>query len=246
MILLGFFSVLIGILIGATAVGGVILIPLINYLGGLPIHNAMATGLFTFFFTGVTATVIFQRYGSMDWKVALPVSLGCLITAYIGARVNAFTGAAALYAILGLIVTVSSLYSLIPPRRSDFLGRFGPRGQSVTLFILGLAAGFLCGLTGLGGGPIALPLMLMVGCNPLSTIATGQVLQFVISISGSVSNIANGFVDFGMAWWVALLEVSGIFFGVRIAHKLPIPTLKKLVAGLSLAVGLYMLIRGFI
>ncbi len=51
-------------------------------------------------------------------------------------------------------------------------------------------------------------------------------------------------MDFGIAWWIALLEVSGIFIGARIAHKLPIPTLKKSVAGLSLAVGVYMLIKG--
>lgn len=246
LVLLGFLSVLIGVLIGATAVGGVILIPLINYLGGIPIHNAMATGLFTFFFTGLTATIIFQRYGSMNWAVTLPVSLGSLITAYIGARVNALTGASALYIILGLIVTASSLYSLLPLRRSNLLDKLEPRRQALVLFVLGLAAGFLCGLTGVGGGPIALPLMLMVGCNPLATIGTGQVLQVVISVSGSASNIANGFVDFSMAWWIALLEVLGIFLGVRVAHKLPIPTLKKAVAGLSLAVGIYMLIRGFV
>ncbi len=59
----------VGTLIGAVGIGGILLIPALSAFAGLPIHAAMATALFTFGFTGVTGTVMFQRRGSIDWNV---------------------------------------------------------------------------------------------------------------------------------------------------------------------------------
>lgn len=244
--LLGLLAVLVGLTIGASGVGGVLLIPLLTYFGGLSIHAAMATALFSFFFTGVAATLIFQRHGSFDWSVALPVCAGSLITGYAGAWVNSLSSPTALYLILGLIVISSSLYSMRPPRRSCLIDGMSARGRRLLLFVTGLGVGFLCGLTGIGGGLVSLPVMLIMGFNPLASIATGQVLQSIVAVSGSVSNISNGFVDFGLVWWVTALELVGVFWGVSLAHKLPVPTLKKLAAWLCLLIGVYMLAQAFI
>ena len=60
-------SFLVGALIGATGVGGVLLIPAIMFFGGLGTHEAMATALFSFLFAGIVATASYQRYGTLDW-----------------------------------------------------------------------------------------------------------------------------------------------------------------------------------
>ena len=45
-------SLVVGALIGAVGIGGILLIPGLVLLGRLPIHAASATALFTFLFTG--------------------------------------------------------------------------------------------------------------------------------------------------------------------------------------------------
>lgn len=244
--LLGFFSVLVGLIIGATGVGGVLLIPLLAYLGALSMHGAMATALFSFFFTGVAATALYQRHGSIDWKITMPVCAGSLVTAYLGAYVNAMVAGWALSLILAVIVIGSSLYSMYPLRGTRLTERISQRGQNILLLAVGLFVGFLCGLTGIGGGLISIPVMLILGWGPLVSIATGQVLQLIVAVSGSISNISNGFVDFELVWWVTLLELVGVFIGVRIAHRVPVASLKKAVSLFCLAIGLYMLVRSFI
>jgi len=74
--LLVVISVAVGVLIGAVGVGGILLIPALNLAGGLPIRQAMATALFSFILTGVIGTWLFQRRGSINWNVTVPVCLG--------------------------------------------------------------------------------------------------------------------------------------------------------------------------
>ena len=246
LILLGLFSVVVGLIIGASGVGGVLLIPLLVYFGDLTIHQAMATALFSFFFTGVIATVTYQRYGSIDWKIAIPVCVGSMLTSYVGAHVNAFVDAKVLYIILGLIIISSSAYSMRQPKGTSIAESLLPRGRLYTLFGIGLVVGFLCGLTGIGGGLVSLPIMLIVGFHPLASIATGQVLQGIVATFGSISNIANGFVIFDIVWWVTALEVTGVFIGVKIAHMVPVAKLKRSVSLLCLSIGVYMLVKAWL
>ena len=85
-------SFLVGTLIGATGVGGVLLIPAIMFFGGLGTHEAMATALFSFLFAGIVATVSYQRYGTIDWRVTLPVVAGdgALAAVVSGQRLRRF------------------------------------------------------------------------------------------------------------------------------------------------------------
>ena len=65
-------SLIVGLLIGAIGIGGILLIPAVNLLAGLTIHASMATALFTFIFTGILGTFLFHRRGSIDWSITIP------------------------------------------------------------------------------------------------------------------------------------------------------------------------------
>lgn len=239
-------SFIIGILIGATGVGGVLLIPVLSYCTSLNIHEAMGTALFSFLFTGVIATAIYQRHGSIDWKIAIPVCLGSAITSYLGAFFNAFANANVLYAILGMIIILSSLYTMRPTPTASFTSAMGQRQRLYLLLGIGCAVGFLSGLTGIGGGLVSIPVMLTLGFPTFATIGTGQVLQGIVALFGSASNVKNNFVDFSLVWWVTFVEVLGVFVGVKVAHVLPISLLKKGVSLFCLLMGLYMLAKVFL
>lgn len=240
LLLLALSSALVGLTIGASGVGGVLLIPALIYFGGLGTHQAMATALFTFFFTGIAATYIFQKYGSIEWKIALPVCAGSLVSSYFGASFGAALPPGQLKLILAAIIVASSLYSMRPASALGLADRLTPRLRLGLLIAIGLLTGFLCGMTGAGGGIVSLPVMLLCGFAALPSIATGQVLQSIISVSGSLSNHANDFIVYSMAWWVGLCEIIGVIVGVRIAHALPVPKLKRVASLTCLAIGCFM------
>jgi uncharacterized membrane protein YfcA len=234
----------VGTLIGAVGIGGILLIPALTAFAGLSIHAAMATALFTFAFTGVTGTVMFQRRGSIDWVVTRPVLLGATFFAFIGAWVNSLTGPGALAIILAGVIIFAGVYTLatwhgIP--QPAFAGR--THAQSLLLLALGAIAGFGSGLTGVGGPALSVPLMVLCGFPALTSIGTSQVIQIVAAVSGTFGNLKYGTIDLSVAATVTLLEILGVFLGARIVHAVNADLLRKFVAILCVAVGLALLGR---
>src|SRR5262249_58429158 len=86
--LLAAVAVVVGFFTGAVGPGGILLIPAFAILGGLDIHEATATTLFVFLFTGVFGTWLFYRRGHIHWRVALPVCIGSVAFSYLGALVD--------------------------------------------------------------------------------------------------------------------------------------------------------------
>ena len=229
----------VGTLIGAVGIGGILLIPALTAFAGLSIHSAMATALFTFAFTGVTGTIMFQRRGSIDWTVTRPVLVGAAFFAFIGAWVNSLTGPGALALILAGIIIFAGVYTLarwngMPA--AAFAGRPGP--QRALLLALGALAGFGSGLTGVGGPALSVPLMVLCGFPALTSIGTSQVIQIVAAVSGTLANVKYGTIDYCVAATVTLLEIAGVLVGARIVHAVNAELLRKFVAMLCVAVGL--------
>ncbi|MDR1777589.1 MAG: sulfite exporter TauE/SafE family protein [Desulfovibrio sp.] len=242
-VLMGLASLFVSFLIGACGVGGVLLIPFLALFGQLSTHQAMATALFSFFFVGVTVTCVYQRHGSIHWKTTFPVLAGSLLSGYPGAWLGAFLSARMLDLILAGVIIFSCLPSLRAPKKICFAQRLDARGNFYLLFGIGLFTGFLCGMTGAGGGIVSTPVMLLFGYAVMPSIGTAQVLQCVVSISGSASNYSNGYIVFPLVWWVTAWEVAGVVLGARLAHSLPTEKLKYYATILCLVIGVLIVLR---
>ncbi|MBA2548776.1 MAG: sulfite exporter TauE/SafE family protein [Burkholderiaceae bacterium] len=234
----------VGALIGAVGIGGVLLIPALTAFAALPIQTAMATALFTFTFTGIVGTLMFQRRGSIDWSVTRPVLYSAVVFAFLGAWTNSIARPTALALILAGIIVLAGLYTLFTwrgMRRPAF--HDDARAQRVLLLTLGAVAGFGSGLTGVGGPALSVPLMVLFGFPALVAIGTSQVIQIVAAISGTLGNLKFGSIDFGIAATVTLIEMAGVMAGVRIAHAVDGALLRKAVAVLCLVVGTTLIVR---
>ena len=234
----------VGTLIGAVGIGGILLIPALTAFAHLPIHTAMATALFTFAFTGIAGTVMFQRRGSIDWTFTRPVLLGATFFAFIGAWLNSQTGAGALAILLASIIIFAGVYTLAAWQgmpRPALHGR--GQAQQILLVVLGAVAGFGSGLTGVGGPAISVPLMVMCGFPALTAIGTSQVIQIAAALSGTLANLQYGTIDFGIAALLTLIEIAGVILGARIVHTVNADSLRKFVAMLCIAVGCVLIAR---
>jgi uncharacterized protein len=233
--------VVVGLFIGTVGVGGVLLIPFLVLLGGLDIHAAAATALFSFLFTGLAGTWLYQRRGSIDWRMALRVCAGAVAFGYLGAVAAAHIDSRALTLLIASIIVLAGLYAGFPPR-SSFRLRNG-RGRSLTLLAVGAASGFGSGLSGAGGPLFSVPLMVILGFAPLAAIGVSQVLQIVAALAGSAASFQDGRIDFALAAWVAAFELAGVVAGVRLAHAVSPTVLRRLAAALCIAVGTFMVVR---
>ncbi len=238
-------SVCVGGLIGTVGVGGILLIPSLGALAGLSTHAAMGTALFSFIFTGLLGTWLFQRHGSIDWRITIPICLGGLLCGYPGSLANAAVSARTLDLILGAVIVFAGLYALFPARGGNLRYRPGDLRQKLLLLAVGGAVGFGSGLTGVGGPVLSVPLMVIIGFSPLTAIATSQVIQITAALSGSAGNLAHGFIDTGLILWVTAAELAGVAAGARMAHSVSQAALKKIVSVVCIVVGAFIFGRAF-
>jgi uncharacterized membrane protein YfcA len=52
-------ALIVGVLVGCIGIGGVLLPPVLAYVGGLDLHLATATSMWRFLFTGVVGTMAY-------------------------------------------------------------------------------------------------------------------------------------------------------------------------------------------
>ena len=228
----------VGLLIGTVGVGGVLMVSYLALFAGLTIHQAAATSLFTFLFTGILGTWLYQRRGSIDWRISLPVCAAALLFGFVGAAVAALIDPRPLAIVIALVIIAAGVYVFVPAKS---IGR--ARGGRWLLASVGAAAGFGSGFSGAGGPLFSVPLMVIMGYVPLTAVATSQVLQIVAATSGSISNMKNDFVDFRIAAIVTIFELLGVIAGVRLAHIASAVALRRLAGALCVITGALLLAR---
>ena len=205
--------------------------------GGMTIHQAAATSLFTFLFTGLLGTWLYQRRRSIDWGIAVPVCAGAVL-GYLGAGAAALVDPRPLSIIIAIIIVAAGVYVLVPlkstARHRD--GR-GGSGEQILLSVVGGVSGFGSGFSGAGGPLFSVPLMVILGYAPLAAVATSQVLQIIAASSGSLGNLHHGFIDWHTAALITVFELAGLVVGVRLAHVASPLVLRRLAAALCVISG---------
>ncbi len=219
------------------------MIAFLALFGGLSIHQAAATSLFTFLFTGVLGTWLYQRRGSIDWRIALPVCAGALVFGFLGAIAAAHVDARPLSIVIALIIVAAGIYIFIPQRASAHPRSGRGWREQLLLASVGAASGFGSGFSGAGGPLFSVPIMVILRYVPLTAVATSQVLQIIAATSGSLGNWRHGFIDFRIAALIILFELAGLIVGVRLAHIASALALRRLAGGLCIASGGFLLLR---
>lgn len=218
-------TLFIGLLIGLVGAGGVLLAPLLVFLTDLSLHEAMATASFSFFFTGLVGSSSYLRYGSIDRRLVIFLSLGVIPGALLGAGVNAQLSDSVLRLLLALLTFASGLNMLFRPAAKT--ARALP---AAGLLGLGLGVGFGSALTGTGGPVLLLPVLLLLGFPALLAVGSSQVVQLPIAAFATLGFVLFGTLNVATGLALGLVQGVGVFFGAKLAHVLPAPRLRRFVA----------------
>ena len=102
--------------------------------------------------------------------------------------------------------------------------------------VLGLAAGVVSGLLGVGGGVLFVPTLLALGLSQRSAEATSLLAILPTVAAGAWNQHRYGNVRWRAALVVGVASVGGVVGGVLAAEALPELALRRLFAFLLLAV----------
>ena len=113
-----------------------------------------------------------------------------------------------------------------------------------TIILIGLAAGILGGMVGVGGGIVIVPaLVYFLAFSQHEAQGNSLALMlFPVGILGVLNYYRKGYVDFRYAGLLAVGFVVGSYLGSRFSLSLPQFTVKKIFAVLMLLVALKMLL----
>ena len=113
----------------------------------------------------------------------------------------------------------------------------------IILIVIGLLAGILSGLVGVGGGIVMIPLLIMfLGLTQHQAQGTALFAMLPpIGILAAMNYYKEGFVKWEYAAVIALTFVVGGYFGSKLSISLPDQTVRK-VFGVIMLIGAIKLI----
>jgi uncharacterized protein len=111
------------------------------------------------------------------------------------------------------------------------------------VIVFGLGVGILVGLTGIGGGSLMTPLLLIfIGVQPHVAVGTDIAYGALTKTVGGWQHLRSGTVDMGVSKWLAFGSVPGALAGVVVVEALPSPPDEALLWGVAAALTLTALV----
>lgn len=112
--------------------------------------------------------------------------------------------------------------------------------SSLALLSLGVMVGVLASFTGLGGGFLVVPLLIMMGYESYKAVGTSFVSIFIISISALVAHASLQHVDVRLGVLLGIGGVLGAQLGSRLVEYVPTHIFNKIFAIILVALAVRM------
>ncbi len=253
----------VGLVSGLVGVGGgIVMVPLLYALfshpewSGIsipPAYHAVvahATSLFVIVPTAVTGILAYHRARLVMWRIALPMAVTAVLAAMLGVQVAIRLSPEVLKAAFGGFLFASGLNLVRTSRREGAGGEEENRGLAVAVFG-GLLVGFITSLLGVGGGIVAIPLLIyLVRLDVKKVAATSLGIVVFSALTAALTYAVTGWghpdLPSGSAGYIflpagfALLPgaVLTVRLGVRLNQRLNPRALKVLFGVVFLLIGL--------
>lgn len=247
----------VGFASGLLGVGGCfIMIPVqywvltaMGYSPSIAIRTAFGTNLLVVLPTALSGALGHHRKGAVLWRAGVTLGVVGAITSSLGALAAAHLPGGILKTVFGLAILGGAIRMLTakPPRVEEE----PPKGL-LPYIAWGIPLGFACGLIGIGGGVLMVPVMTVaLKFKMHSAVGTSTAMMIFTSIGGVISYMLNGLNVQGLPpysigyvnllQWILLAGTSIPMaqVGVRAAHRLPARKLRYI----FIAVMVYMALK---
>lgn len=226
-----------GTLIGVVGLGGVLLVPLMTGVLDLPLRDSVVAASFGFLASGLAAATTHAIRDGMSWRQNLPLWGSAAFGATMGAALLIRAAPVAISGFIGALAVASGLITLKRPTHGCSGSGSGWRVMS----LLGAATGLGSSLSGTGGAVVLLPLLVIRGTAVKSAIIFSQSIQIPITLSATAYYLSQNLLNVHLSVATAVGLVPGTLLGVRLARRFAPDPLRRVVAGLLIATGLWYL-----
>lgn len=250
-------GVIAGVLAGLLGIGGgLVIVPMLVFTltwQGVSnehiMHLALGASMASIIFTSVSSFWAHHKRGAVHWDIVRRIVPGILVGTFLGTFIASrmSTNFLKVFFVLFLYYVASQMLLNKKPKPARQLpGQVGMSGA-------GAVIGVVSSLVGIGGGTLSVPFMMWCNIAVHEAIGTSAAIGFPIAVAGTVGYVINGLKVSGLPAYslgfVYLPALAGIVassvltapLGVRLAHSLPVPKLKRVFAVLLFAVGTRML-----
>lgn len=185
-----------GVLSGLFAIGGgILMVPLLIWRARLDQRQAAATSLVAIIPAAAVSSATYLAHGDINIVSGALVAPGAIAGAVVGSRLLRRLPLAWLrWMFIAFIVANAVRLLLIAPERGHLTHLTA--GAVLGYAGLGLAVGIASGLFGIGGGIIAVPLLISgFAISDLTAKGTALLVSIPASVAGTVTSRRGGLVD---------------------------------------------------
>ncbi len=215
--------VVAGVAIGATSIGGVLVVPVLSGIAGIPLADAVAASSLAFLPTGLLgwrAARDHAQAGGTPWTLHAAALLGAIFGALLVQGIPA--GAARIW--LAALAATSGLYGLAST--ASAAQRERPLPGPAALSLLGLAVGLGSAMSGTGGPVLLLPLLMLMGASTPPSVAAALAVQLPVAFAASATHLIAGDLPLGLGLQTGAMLMAGAWAGRVLARRLPIRILR--------------------
>jgi uncharacterized membrane protein YfcA len=220
----------------------------------IAIRITIGTSLLVILPTAISGSWRHNKNNAVRWKTALVLGLCALVGAVVGATLAAhLPGEILEKGFGGLVLAIAIWMALgIVPKLKEKDEEL--RENYGLVVACGFPIGMVTGLTGLGGGVLIVPLLVLALRFPMHLAVGTSVASIILtSIGGIVGYIVNGLgvsglLPYSLGYinlpiWLCLAATSVPLaqFGARTAHTLPAKALRYIFVAFMVYVGLRMI-----
>ncbi|MEW6376299.1 MAG: sulfite exporter TauE/SafE family protein [Thermodesulfobacteriota bacterium] len=226
----GFVSGLLGI------GGGVIMLPLLTFIGKVPLKLATGTDLVHVFIVATTGMLSYFRKGMVDLKAGLIIGIAGVAGGFIGSFICISLSSHFLQLLYLFVIGLAIALLFIPLKLEDEnyeKGNFNkPFGISI-----GFGVGSLAGLLGVGGGFIIIPFMIYFLKIPLRVAIGTSLLIILISSIGTIgAKFGVGHINLFITLLVISGSVIGALIGAHVSRKTNVVFLRLILLSLLITI----------
>jgi len=229
-------SAAVGISLGALGGGGsILMVPILVYVAGLPVHQAIPISLVVVGATSMIGAGAHYWRGDLHLKAALLFGASGVVGSYLGSYLTQlFSDRLLLVGFAALMVIVGfAMLRQRPAPEGETRCSTGP------CLLIGFIVGALTGFLGVGGGFLIVPALILFAELPTQK-AVGTSL-FIITLSaaaGLLGQLQKTSVDWASAFRFGMTTVLGLFGGFFVADKISDDKLQKAFGWLIIVLGL--------
>jgi len=231
--------------------GGILMVPALTTISGLPQIEAMATSLATIALVSSWNTWRYHRQKMVRWRVVIWVALGSGVCASIASFIAPNLPEKVLIGLLVLVLLILAwktfrIGSVKAKENTD------KTKKNIIALAIGSLGGLIAGFTGIGGGGITTSLMLVTGITKNRvTVPTSNAIMIFTTSAGAITYALHGNCNWPQLGLIhadySLLLAAGAvcssFIGIRLNQIIPLKIRKTILGFILLFIALRLIFQ---